>query len=199
MVTIPFGNYLIGHPLKVGTDTTIEAHPSAIIRLGDHVCTKRGQYLLSNRNGKEGDHNITLRGGIWDGNNLNNPRGELFDSESPTGTMLNFRNVKGLTLQNMVLRNPECYYIRMCEVDGFLVEHLSFETVNIRPNQDGVHLAGFCKNGIIRHLSGTPGSPNDDFVALNADDSLVRLQNLDVLCGPIENIVIEDLVLEGMP
>ncbi|HML47803.1 MAG TPA: hypothetical protein PKE04_13750, partial [Clostridia bacterium] len=137
--------------------------------------------------------NIALRGGIWDGNNAGNPRGELFDSQSPTGTMLNFRNVKGLTLQDMALRDAECYYIRLCEVDGFQVERLAFESVNIRPNQDGVHLAGFCRNGVIRHLTGTPGSPNDDFVALNADDCLTRLQNLDVVCGPIENIVIHDL------
>lgn len=193
VVTVPYGQYRIGSPLKIGSCTMLEAHPSATIRLGDHVCVRRGQYLLSNKEEKGGSRNIELRGGIWDGNNIGNPRGELFDSQSPTGTLLNFRNVQGLALRDMVLRDAECYYIRLCEIDGFQIERLAFETVHIRPNQDGVHLAGFCKNGVIQHLTGTPGSPNDDFVALNADDCLTRLQNLDVVCGPIENIVIHDL------
>lgn len=193
VVMVPYGAYLIGAPLLIGSSTEIRAHGAAHIRLGDHVCVRRGQFLLSNRDPDGGNENITLRGGIWDGNNRNNPRGELFDQTSPSGAMLNFRNVRNLTLQGMTLRDSECYYVRMCEVDGFLVEDIAFETVHIRPNQDGIHLGGFCKNGIIRGLSGTPGSPNDDFVALNADDSMTRLQNLDMRCGPIENIVVHDL------
>lgn len=68
-----------------------------------------------------------------------------------------------------------------------------FDTEYILPNQDGIHLGGFCKNGTIQNLSATKGSPNDDFVALNADDCLSRLQNLDILSGPIENIKIQNL------
>ncbi|HML47804.1 MAG TPA: glycosyl hydrolase family 28-related protein, partial [Clostridia bacterium] len=49
VVTAPYGQYRIGSPLKIGSDTTLEVHPSATIRLGDHVCVRRGQYLLSNK------------------------------------------------------------------------------------------------------------------------------------------------------
>lgn len=193
IVMVPYGKYAIGQPLLVGSGTRLHVHKSAVIRLGDRVCVRRGQFLLSNRDVAEGNEGIEIRGGIWDGNNQNNPRGELFDPNSPSGSMFNFRNVKNLVLSDMVLMDSECYYIRMCEVDGFLIEKIAFETVHLRPNQDGVHLNGFCKNGIIRHLTGTPGSPNDDFVALNADDCMTRLENLDMVCGPIENIGIHDL------
>ncbi|MGI6496038.1 MAG: hypothetical protein ACOX5G_08125 [Kiritimatiellia bacterium] len=40
------------------------------------------------------------------------------------------------------------------------------------------------------------GQTNDDLVALNADDSLERVENRDLSCGPIENIVFSDLYAE---
>lgn len=197
LVAVPFGIYKIGQPLRIGSDTEIRAHKRAVIRIDDHVCTHRGDFLLTNKDHQNGDRNIIITGGIWNGNNMGNPRGELFDPESVTGTMLNFRKVENLTLSGMVLIDPQCYYIRLCEVDHFLVEHIRFEVMHLTRNQDGVHLAGFCKNGIIRHLQASPDATNDDLVALNADDCMTRLQNLDVLCGPIENIVVHDIYADN--
>ncbi|MBN1936685.1 MAG: hypothetical protein JW934_18635, partial [Anaerolineae bacterium] len=68
------------------------------------------------------------------------------------------------------------------------------EAPHLRPNQDGVHLGGFCEDGLIRNIAGIGMSaPNDDLVALNADDANHRVQNLGKLCGPIRRIRVENL------
>lgn len=192
-VVIPYGTYLLCAPLLVSSDTEIAAHPGARLVLADGALHGPDDFLLTNRHHGTGDANITVHGGIWDGNNPGNPRGELYDASSITGTMLHFRNVANLTLEHMTLSDPECYYICLCCVRDFRVEHISFETLHLRCNQDGVHLAGGCENGVIRHLRGTPGSPDDDCVAINADDCLTRLQNLATCNGSIRNILVEDI------
>jgi polygalacturonase len=195
LIVIPFGNYLVGRTLRIGSNTRLRAHRRAVLRLASGAARKPDDFLIANKNEEYGDSNIFIEGGIWDYNNVGNPRkSDLFDQSGATGTMINFRNVRGLTLYALTLKDPECYYIRLCQVDDFLVEEIEFESKHITNNQDGVHLGGFCKNGFVRNLKASPESPNDDFVALNADDSMVRLQNTNMLCGPIENVVISGLV-----
>jgi len=198
VISIPFGKYLIGAPLKIGSDTTILAHKRAEIVLGDKVCTKRGEFLLTNQNHDTGDKNISIYGGIWNGNNLQNPKcADLFDSNGYSGALLCFMNVKNLTLSGLTLLDPAAYFTRFCEIDGFLIENISLCAFNIRPNNDGIHLGGFCQNGIVRNITAvTPGTPNDDMIAINADDSLVRVENLDMKCGFIRNIYVDNLYAE---
>ena len=192
-IVFPYGTYLLGAPLRISSDTVLELHPNARMSLADGALKGPDDFLLTNKNQEAGDQNIKICGGIWDGNNPGNVRGELYDTTSITGTMLHFRNVQGLVMENMVLTDPECYYICLCEVRDFRIENISFETHHLRFNQDGVHLAGGCENGVIRHLRGTPGSPDDDCIAINADDCLTRLQNLATRNGSIRNILVEDI------
>jgi hypothetical protein len=194
LVVVPFGKYRISETLKIGSNTYLKAHRNALIRLADNSCNGPDDFFLTNKNKQSGDSNITIEGGTWNYNNTGNPRGHsLWDQTGPTGRMIEFFHVKNLTLSNMTFQDPECYYICLCKVEGFLVEEIYFETMNLTGNQDGVHLAGFCKNGIIRNLHTSPKSPNDDFVALNADDIITRQETTGLLCGPIENIVISGL------
>lgn len=198
LVAIPEGKYKIGRPLFIGSDTKLSAHKNAHIRLADGACVKRGDYLLSNKDPGQGNYNISIEGGIWDANNRGNPRlGELFDQDCVSGTMLNFRNVGNLTLSGMVLRDPEAYYIRICEVYGFRIEHIRFEAENLSKNQDGIHIAGFCRDGVIRHIEAVGDATNDDFLAFNADDCVTRRENLGTICGPIDNIVVHDVRAEN--
>lgn len=191
-IIIDKGFYRLSATLRIKSDTRIEAHRDAIMYTADNSKKCRNDFLLTNDDPLNGNVNISVYGGVWDGNCLNNKRGKLFGG-GYTGTMFNFFNVKNLILENLVLKNPECYYVRLCRVKKFSISDILFDSEFIRPNQDGIHLAGFCYDGKISGLKGSPGSPNDDFVALNADDCLTRLQNLDVLCGEIKNISIEDL------
>jgi polygalacturonase len=194
LVVVPFGAYRIGKTLRIGSNTRLKAHNNAIISLADGVCTGPGDFFLTNKNKDAGDVNITVEGGTWNYNNAGNPRGHsLFDQTGPTGRMIDFHNVKNLTLAGMTLQNPECFYICLCKVENFLVEEISFETTHLTGNQDGVHVAGFCKNGVIRNLHASPYSPNDDFIALNADDIISRQEATGELCGPIENVTISNI------
>ena len=108
--------------------------------------------------------------------------------------MMNFFNVKGLRLSNMKLCDSESYFVRLGNVDDFIVNKIEFEAVHLRPNQDGIHLAGFCSNGTVENISATMmGSTNDDMIALNADDEVNRLVNLGVKRGPISNIKVKNI------
>ena len=197
-IVVPSGIFSIGQTLYINSNTRINAHNQAHIRLASGVCKDPHHFLLTNKHHDTGDCNIIIKGGIWDYNCPGNPRKpDLFDLSGPSGTMLEFRKVKNLILSGMTLSDPECYYTRFCEVEDFLVEDIVFNSRNIRPNQDGVHFCGYCKNGIIRNLNASPESPNDDFIAMNADDCLTRLQNVNTICGPIENIVVENIYAQN--
>ncbi|MCF7855593.1 MAG: hypothetical protein K9N51_12400, partial [Candidatus Pacebacteria bacterium] len=56
---------------------------------------------------------------------------------------------------------------------------------------------GFVKNGVVEDIRAlTKGQPNDDLIALNADDAMHRLENSGMVCGPIENIIFRNLYAE---
>jgi len=141
----------------------------------DGVGVNSQSFLLTNQNHDGGDSNIHIEGGIWDGNNLNNPRGPDTPG-SYTGALLNLINVANLSLQQLTVRDAKAYFIRMGEVNDFVVADIRFEAQILRPNQDGVHFGGYCEDGMIRDLIGVGKSTNDDLVALNADNGILRLQ-----------------------
>ena len=193
-VIIPPGTYKISAALKVVSGTTIKADSKAIIRLADRAGTDVGVFLLTNRDPAGGNTNITVEGGLWDGNNEHNPRGREGDPNGYTGAALNFVNVRGLALRNLTVRNPEAFSIRLGEVEDFAVEDIRFDHAVIRPNQDGVHVCGFCRRGVIRKLRVlTKRTTNDDMVALNADNDPKRVINLGMKRGPIRDITVENL------
>jgi polygalacturonase len=192
-VVVGAGTYRIGQTLRIGSNTRLLLHPSARMVLAEGAGRDSGSFLLANRNQESGDRCITVEGGIWDGNNPGNLRGPDAPG-SYTGAVMDFRNLDSLVLRGVTLRDAEAYYLRIGESRRFLVEDVVFEAPHLRPNQDGVHLGGFCEDGVIRRLRGVGfGCTNDDMVALNADDALGRAQNLGLKCGPIRRIRIEDI------
>ncbi|MFP3905170.1 MAG: glycosyl hydrolase family 28-related protein, partial [Armatimonadota bacterium] len=193
-VVIPPGRYTITSALSVSSGTTIRADEDALIRLADGAGVHAGVFLVTNDDHGGGNEDITVEGGVWDGNCANNPRGEDGDMDGYTGTAINFVNVSGLTLRNLTVRNPEGFSIRLGEVQDFRVEDIRFDNTIIRPNQDGVHVGGFSHRGVIRKLRAlTPKTTNDDMVALNADDDVERVLNLGMKRGPITDIEVEGL------
>jgi len=198
LVTIPRGVYRIGQTLRIGSNTTLRADPQAVVRLADGAGTHAGVFLLANRNPGNGNVRITVEGGIWDGNNAYNRRGRDGDFHGYTGTAINLVNVKQLTVRRLTVRNPEAFSIRLGEVEDFLIEDIVLDHPLLRPNQDGVHVSGFAQRGVIRRIKAvTPNTPNDDMVALNADDDVERVLNLGMRRGPIREIVVEDLQASG--
>ena len=192
-IRIPSGTYRLGGQLTVDSNTEIEADTGAVLVLADGVMKGPKDFMITNRNWETGDRNISVRGGTWDYNNPGNVRGAMFDPDSITGTMMHFHTVDDLVLENLTLKDPECYYITTLDVHGFRIENILFDSPHLRPNQDGIHLGAGSEDGLIRCLRGTTGSPYDDVIAFSADNCMTRLQNLNLHCGDIRNIYVEDI------
>lgn len=186
------GRYVV-KTLRLPSGTHIKADPDAHIRFDDGAGSDASCHLLTNSDPSGGNEDITIDGGIWDGNNPANPRGPN-QPGSFSGVPLSFINVRNLTLKNLTLTDPDAYYIRMGEVSGFHIENIRFKADHIRPNQDGIHMGGYCRDGSIRNLlaSGT-GITQDDMVALVADDLMDLSPNIGLKCGPFRNIHVETL------
>ena len=191
---LPAGEYVTNKPLVIRSNTKLVLDKNARIKAGDGVLAHRGDFLLCNRAGLRGDENITIIGGTWDGNYSANPKSAMYDENGFSGALVNFVNVRGLTLRDMTLHNASAYFTRLARLDGFTVEDIRFShDVNLG-NNDGVHLGGCCENGVIRRISClTPGTTRDDLIALNADDSIVRTENQDLVRGYIRNVLVEDV------
>lgn len=197
LLDIPAGHYKIGRTLRIRGGTHLRLHPQATIRLADGAARSSSDYLLTNAGTETGDADILIEGGTWDGNNAGNPRKKGLFDEGYSGAMLHFQNVKGLRLENLHLHNAEAYYARFTQVRDFHVEGIGFSSDRVRNNNDGIHLGGFCENGVIRKIrSLDPGVTGDDMVALNADDALSRTEVRGMTCGPIRNIL-EDVEAQG--
>ncbi len=198
IVTVPQGTYIINNTLRIGSGITLKLDPQAVIRLAENTGNHVDVFLLANKNPGNGNSHITVEGGIWDGNNEHNHRGKDGDLFGYTGTAINFVNVANLVLRDLTIRNPDAFSIRLGEVKNFLVEDIVLDHSVIRPNQDGVHVGGFSKQGIIRRVSAVrPNTPNDDMIAINADDDVERVINLGMRRGPISNILVEDIQADG--
>ncbi len=192
-VTVPAGEYCIRHTVRIGSDTTVEADEKAHIFLGAGAQKLREDFLIATKPGAHSS-NISISGGIWDGNCANNDRGPDFQDPFVTsGTLINFRDIDHLTLSHMTVKNPLCYYFRFCEAEYVTIHDIRFMSETLRTNQDGLHFAGFCRHFRISDLSGGYGAPNDDFLAFNADDALNRQENYDVSNGPIEDFEVENV------
>ena len=199
-VLIPQGKYRICRTLRVHSGTKILAEPNARICMDGETHWKRGEYLLENDNQQTGARDIAICGGIWDGNNKgkNIVKGDIFDLTGYSGTVLNFRNVKGLELRDLTVANSLTYNIRMAGIDGFVIENISFLSDVIAYNQDGLHFNGGVRNGRLKNIRAVSwGQTNDDLIALNADDSMERVENVGMIRGDIENITFENLFAEN--
>lgn len=199
-IFIPNGNYKITKTLYVSSNTSIHAHEEARLFMCGNTPKKRNDFLISNSDTLKGNCNIKIDGGIWDGNNQGryNTKPDLFDKNGYSGTVMNFVNVEGLYLYNFTVANSVTYNIRMCKLKNFEIKNICFFSENLAFNQDGLHFGGEVHNGVIDNIKAVSnGQTNDDFIALNADDSLERVENFDLVCGEISNIKISNIWAEN--
>lgn len=183
-VVIPDGEYLVAKTLRVPDNTKIVCSPRTHLRLADGANCP----IISNVDrGREFSRNITIEGGVWDGNNLNQQRDKYAGNspDSAWGQFMVFTYVKNLTLRGMTLKDPESFAVQLTATEEFTVEDIFFDFNKQRLNMDGIHVNGFACNGLIRNLT---GETHDDMVALNSDEGD---QYCD--CCDIENITIENI------
>lgn len=193
----PKGTYVVSDTIKVPSDRKLVFEKGAVIFLKAATKRKRGDFLLTNKNMETGDRNITIVGATFDGNNeykYHKRPNNIFQKDGYSGILINFRNVKNLTLKDLTLQNPVAYYTRFCQIDGFLIEDITLKSKKEMPNQDGIHFAGEVRNGVVRNITAeTYGQTNDDLLAINADDYPGRIEEFDTVCGSIENVLFENI------
>ena len=183
--------YLISSPLKIYSGQELSLDRYCPIKLmKDSNCV-----MLENADPENGDKNITVTGGIWDLNNLEQEKNPIHFSGNPNlfigfhpdvynGTIISFYNVKNLQIANLTLKDPVTFAVVLNVVDHFTVENITFDFNYGNPwavNMDGIHLSGNCHFGLIRNLK---GSCYDDMVAINADEGVP---------GPITDIQVDGL------
>ena len=198
-VFIPAGRYRITAPLVVHSDTYIEADSNAVLYMCGDTPKDSTSFLLTTDT-KTKTENVRIRGGIWDGNNQGkfNTKGDIFRLDGYSGAVLNFFDVRGLELYDMVVSNSVTYNIRMARISDFRIENISFVSDKPAFNQDGLHFNGNCRNGVIRNIRAlSKGQTNDDLIALNADDEMKRVENVGMERGDIENLLIENVYAEN--
>ena len=199
IVYIPAGAYRIGETLRVRSDTHILCDGMARLFLCERKPKKRGDFLLTNADTVSGNRNITITGGIWDGNydgKNNDKPADLFAPDAWSGSTLNFCGVENLTLSGLDMRSSTVYHIRMARLRRFTIRDIRFSAVRPAYNQDGLHFGGHVYDGLIENVTASPGQTNDDLIALNADDSMARLENFDICRGPIEDVTIRNVFAE---
>jgi hypothetical protein len=154
--------------------------------------------------------NITLDGGIWNGNLYNadyngGDRAQLKTSaDQGIIAALSFYGVDGLTIKNLAIRMAGCYAILVSKVNNLLIDNLTIDQGSdtaFGSNQDGVHLLGNVSNFTISNISMLS---RDDSIAINAADiyqtpwdAFYKVAGVVASTGPIEHGVVENIVLQA--
>lgn len=209
VLPVPKKEYVIGNTLKIHGGQTLRLPRFAVIRLAADV----NRSMIEDCDFSVWKQNVCIDGGIWDMNsaeqeanpwhfagkdgktsyqrlNVTNPTEFKVYTQFPdvwTGFCMRFCRIRRFILKNVTFRNPVTYGVQMGYVEDFTVSDIIFDYTKGSPklwNMDGVHLEGYCKNGVVRNLQ---GACHDDLVALTADD---------MLYGPIENVLIDGVFAE---
>lgn len=195
---VPEKHYYISDTLKVHSNQTFQLGETTTIKLmpQSNCC------MITNA--EKDAHDITITGGIWDYNNLEQSGNRLrtdpawwkrvshadgdwqkevtYDTLDYTGVIMRFSHLSRLSVHNLTLKDPAAYCLQMAYTTYFTVENIYFDQNLGNPsaeNMDGIHIDGGCRFGTIRNVKGTC---YDDMVALNTDDCYD---------GPIADIAID--------
>ena len=206
-VNIPDGYYLITKPLIIHSNTHFRLSSQATLHLADGAnCS-----LLDN-DGLYTDQtnvNITIEGGIWDGNHMAQERQRIPNECRPGDEnedkpceketyisniylvfLVRLVHTEGLTVKNLTFKNPTSYAIHIADSRYFNVENITLDFDLLKPNMDGVHIQGPARFGKIRNIF---GNANDDHVALCANGTI----RSEITRGDIEDVDIDGIYCDN--
>ena len=188
--------------LKVYSNTKIIAFEGCGAILRNHS----DQCLLSNANwfASNIDCNISIQGGIWNGNGFN-------DALTPAQTHDNgkegwicafrFYGVKNLTIKDAIIYKPRTFSLSAQNVENVFIQNVKIDVGGNAPiNCDGLNFVGPAKNITIRDCNILA---KDDHIAFNADIPLeLKWDSLNTnlykyFYGDITNITVDNVRFEG--
>lgn len=163
---IPNGHYLLAKALLIPSNFSLTASKGAYIELKKSC----NQYFLRNSNLSEGNENITITGGKWNGNAWTQNRiirEKVENSDFCFGFF--FYKVKNLEVGNLQIDSTRSWGIAYMECNKVYIHDIHFEqnpfmdtkfTSALNQNGDGV--TGGADNVLIENIS---GFTNDDLIA----------------------------------
>ena len=207
LVEIPDGRYLISKPLIIRSNTHLKLSSQATLRLADGAnCS-----LLDNDGlyTDETNVNITIDGGIWDGNHKAQERQRIPNECRPGDEnedkicdkqtyisniylvlMMRLVHTQGLQLKNLTFKDPTSYAVQIADCRYFNIENITFDYDLSKPNMDGLHIQGPARFGKIRNVF---GNANDDHVALCANGTI----RSEITRGDIEDVDIDGIYCDN--
>lgn len=170
---VPKDKYLISRTLTLHSNMELRLDSYTVIKL----MPGSSCLMLSCENCE----NVTVRGGIWDMDNISQAPNPLWThtygkvkhddfDQRYMGVLMRFFGIKNLTLQGITLKDPVTFGIQMAEIYQFTVDSITFDYNQGNPvmaTMDGVHIESGCRFGRVTNLK---GRCFDDLLAINADD-----------------------------
>lgn len=206
-VSLPDGRYLITKPLIIHSNTHFKLSAKATLYLADGVnCS-----LLDNDGlySDETNVNITIEGGIWDGNHMEQERqkipnerragdeneDQICDKQTYISNiyvvfMVRLVHTQRLQVKNLTFKNPTSYAIHIADSRYFNVENITLDYDLLKKNMDGVHIQGPARFGSIHNIF---GNANDDHVALCANGTI----RSEITRGDIEDVDIDGIYCDN--
>jgi len=194
----PAAHYLISKTLRIHSNQSLTLDRFTRVRLA----AKSDCTMLANADPEKGNEDIAVIGGVWDMNNMEQPPNPLVTGKMGGGsrydanvfdrliTML-FKNVKGLTIRSLTVKDPVINSITGGNISHFLLEDITINHVRGNPMNhsfDCINFSGHCHDGIFRNIR-----------ALSAFDDVISLMPLQWPCGRIvEEGTMEDILIDGV-
>lgn len=181
--------YNLDDRLIIHSGQSLIADRTARFFLMDNVgtCFIRNENMFASTH----DTDITIRGGIWDGNYAKNSGSYgnggycVSDKKSPVrgvSGMISMMGVDGLEISDITIRQARSFGVHITDCNRFHIHDVFFDD----NKRDGIHCTGTCSNF---HINDIKGLTKDDFVALNAWDWSYSTARF----GQIKNGVVENL------
>lgn len=210
---------IVKKPIIMRSGNTIQADKNFTVKLGDASnCT-----LLKNEHidiphdgvnpvvypsGFVRNANISITGGIWEGNGLkqnraNNPavgdQADIIgtpifadgDGASYFGCMMKFADIDNFTFTDAVIKDPRTYGVALGGLLNYRFENIRLIRTYHVENGDGIHLHGKNYNGVLKNINGQSG---DDFIAVTTSEA----QRLSIRVGDVIGLTIKDIYTYGL-
>lgn len=158
-VKLSEGQFNISSSILIPSNTTLDAGNATIF-----LSNSSNTNMVKNYNHPSADSNITLIGGIWNGNGGN--------QNSPTITLTagNFaiwmKNVTNLLIRDVYVLEPGGWSMNIQRCTDVRASNLRFYNTGAHLNQDGIHILD--SNRVV--VNGVTGQTNDDIVAVDAEE-----------------------------
>jgi hypothetical protein len=156
-------------PLRIYSNTTLQVLAGCTIKLkdgSDRALLRNGNPTTSTPT----DHDITVIGGTWDGNSVNQTGTGLFSTQESDGTLIGlfqFYGVKNLNVFNVNLVHSKTIALHLANIEHFRFDNIDIDNhVSGQYQQGGIQIEGPARYFSISNIRGTT---EDDLLAFSTD------------------------------